>query len=319
MQPVAPCRYNDCGAIALFRKPSPLNYMAETASEPWTIGRLLTWTTDYLKKSGSETPRLDAEVLLAAACQCSRIALYTSFNEPCEETSRAAFREWVKRRASGEPVAYLVGHREFYSLPFKVNRHVLIPRPETELVVVRLLDYARQRGTPGLRIADVGTGSGILAVCAAKHLPEAEVTAIDLSPEALAVARENAGTHEVADRIRFLESNLLAALPTDEQLDCVISNPPYVSEAEYAKLPPDVLEHEPRLALIGGPTGAEVIERLVQEAAGKLSPGGCLIVEFSPMIAARVKQFLETHGDYEQVEVTKDLAGHARIISAVRK
>jgi release factor glutamine methyltransferase len=293
--------------------------MAEPADQPWTIGRLLTWTTDYLKQHNSDSPRLEAEILLAHARKCPRISLYTAFNEECEEPTRIKFREMVKRRAAGEPVAYLVGHKEFYSLSFQVDQRVLIPRPETELIVVRLLDHAKQQQGRTLRIVDVGTGSGILAICAALHLADAEVTAIDVSPEALEVARANAEAHGVAARLQWVQSDLLSKLPEEPCVEVIISNPPYVSEPEYAELPPDVRDHEPRLALVGGPTGTELIERLVVQAASRLTPGGCLIVEFSPMIASQVKQFVEQQGTFEKIAVEKDTAGHARILSAVRK
>jgi len=167
--------------------------------EVWTVGRLLGWTIDYLKRHRSDSPRLDAEVLLAEALGCQRIALYTAYDSVPPDDARTAFRDLVRRRAEGMPVAYLVGRREFYSLTFRVTRDVLIPRPETEFLVIALLDLARQRpaGQP-VTICDVGTGSGIVAVCAAKHLPHSRVTATDKSPAALAVARENAATHGVS-------------------------------------------------------------------------------------------------------------------------
>src|SRR5262245_8633274 len=142
-------------------------------SDPWTLGRLLLWTTDHLKQQGAESPRLDAELLLAYARGCQRIELYTAFNDVADDATRSTFRDLVRRRAAGEPVAYLVGKREFYSLSFRVTPDVLIPRPETELLVVRLLDLIRQAAIAQPSIADVGTGSGIIAICAAKHLPDA--------------------------------------------------------------------------------------------------------------------------------------------------
>src|SRR4029453_14383124 len=182
-------------------------------SESWTVLRLLTWTTDFLKQRGAQSPRLDAEVLLAAAKGCERIMLYTAFDEAVSEDVRAKFRELVKRRAEGVPVAYLVGKKEFYSLALKVTSDVLIPRPETEFVVIAALDHLRGQatgdrgqGTEGsgtthsLRIADVGTGSGAIAVAIARHVPSCRVTAIDKSSAALAVARENASKHQVAGR-----------------------------------------------------------------------------------------------------------------------
>src|SRR5215213_6431540 len=196
-----------------------------SADEPWTVGRLLKWTVDYLAKHGAENPRLDAEVLLAHARNCRRIDLYTAFGEVANEETRTAFRELVKRRAAGMPVAYLVGHREFYSLDFEVNADVLIPRPETELLVVALLDHVKKRPASDaqIQIADVGTGSGILAVCAAKYIPTSQVRAIDISSAALAVARRNAERHGVADCIRFVEGNILSTEPPEPRFDYIVS------------------------------------------------------------------------------------------------
>lgn len=292
--------------------------MPET--EAWTVGRLLKWTTDFLKQKDSTSPRLDAEVLLANARGCERIELYTAFEEEPTEAVRAKFRELVKRRAEGEPVAYLVGHREFYSLPFKVTRDVLIPRPETELLVVALLDVAKElvARKPALSIADIGTGSGIVAICAAKNLPKCHVTAIDVSQAALAVASENANTHGVGDRVEFVESDLLSQV-SDRQFDLIASNPPYVSEPEMQELRPEVADFEPHLALCGGPTGTEIIQRLVPMAAERLLPGGCLLMEVSPMIERRTREIIAAHGGYEAPRTLKDLAGLARVVVAKRR
>jgi release factor glutamine methyltransferase len=290
-------------------------------AEQWTIGRLLAWTTDYLKRQGAESPRLDAEILLAAVRNCQRIQLYTAFDEPADEATRERFRELVRRRAEGTPVAYLVGHKEFYSLSFRVTPDVLIPRPETELLVVRLLDLAKQRGPvgQGLSIADVGTGSGIIAVAFARSFSESRITAIDLSPAALAVARENAAAHGVAERIEWFESDLFAAVPADRRFDFVASNPPYVSSAEFAKLPATVKNFEPRQALEAGPLGTEVIERLIPAAAERLNPGGWLLMEISPMIEASVRELLEREPTLELASTIKDLAGLPRIAQAKKK
>ena len=326
------------------------------SSEHWTVGRLLQWTTDYLKAHGSESPRLDAEVLLAQSLGCQRIELYTTFDETPSEESRAAFRELVRRRAEGTPVAYLVGRREFYSLSFRVTPDVLIPRPETELLVVSLLDLAKSYSPlssgetpktcsplpsgetpttcsplllgegPGVRaagreltIADIGTGSGAIAVCLAKHLPTCRVTAIDLSSAALAVAQENAKHHGVSERIEFVESDLFAAVPPDRRFDFIVSNPPYVKAAELDGLAPDVRKYEPRMALLAGPRGTEVIERLIPQAADRLQPGGHLLMEISPTIAAAVQALLESDARFELGPTIKDLARLPRVAQARRR
>jgi release factor glutamine methyltransferase len=290
-----------------------------TPDEPWTIGRLLVWTIDYLKKHGAENPRLDAEILLAKSRSCKRIDLYTAYGEEASDELRTTFRDLVSHRANGTPVAYLVGHKEFYSLDFEVTPDVLIPRPETELLVVSLLDNAKGQGGADkpFAIADVGTGSGILAVCAAKYLPQSRVTAIDVSAAALKVARRNAERHNVADRIAFLESNLFAAVPADTRLDFIVSNPPYVSTAEMAELPADVRNYEPHVALAAGEQGTTVIEPLITQSAERLKQGGVLLIEISPMIAAIVEQLIRDSGAFELNSTLRDPAGHARVIQAI--
>lgn len=292
--------------------------MPET--EAWTIGRLLQWTTDYLKQRGADSPRLDAEVLLAHALGCQRIQLYTAFGDEPAEDVRKAFRDLVRRRSEGTPVAYLVGRREFYSLSFRVTPDVLIPRPETEFLVIRLLDLAELQSPAGERweIADVGTGSGIIAICAAKRLENCRVTALDVSPAALEVARSNAAEHGVESRIEFVESDLLAAAPGERRFDFIVSNPPYIAEHEMAGLSRDVRDYEPRGALVGGPRGTEIIERLIPQAAERLAPGGWLLIEISPQIDAAVRERIAADGRFEPHATIKDLAGHARVVQARR-
>jgi release factor glutamine methyltransferase len=296
--------------------------------EPWTVGRLLQWTADYLKGHGSESPRLDAEVLLAEALGCQRIELYTTFEDVPGDDKRSAFRELVRRRAEGTPVAYLVGRREFYSLSFRVTPDVLIPRPETELLVVAVLDLVKAKGPESSSpqspianpsIADVGTGSGIIAVCLAKHLPGSRVTAIDISPAALAVAAENAKKHGVAERIEFVAGDLLASVPAGRRFDFVVSNPPYVTTAELETLAPDVKKFEPHGALVAGPKGTEVIERLIPQAAERLHPGGHLLMEISPTIHDAVCSLLKSNNRFELGPTIKDLARLPRVVQATRR
>ena len=289
-------------------------------TEAWTVGRLLQWTAGYLKDRGSDSPRLDAEVLLAEARGCQRIELYTAFDQVPADETLAAFRELVRRRAEGMPVAYLVGRREFYSLSFRVTQDVLIPRPETEFLLIRLLDLAKGMAEQAeIRIADVGTGSGILAVCAARQLANAKVTAIDISPAALAVAQANAADHGVSERVEFIESDLFAAVPAEQRFDFVVSNPPYVTSAEMEELLPEVKNFEPRIALEAGPRGTEAIERLLPQAAERLNAGGGLLMEISPMLEAAVRELVSEDSRFELGPTIKDLAGLARVIQARRK
>jgi release factor glutamine methyltransferase len=284
------------------------------SDDVWTVGRLLTWTTDWLGARGSDAPRLDAEVLLAHVRGCPRIALYTAFDTPVADAERARFRELVKRRGEGEPVAYLVGSREFFSLPFTVTKDVLIPRPETEGLVVRSLDLVKSAAAP--RIADVGTGSGAIAVTLAKQLPRATLVATDIAPAALAVAQANAERHGVAERITFVECDLLADPQAAGPWDVIVSNPPYVRDDEYAALPRDVRDHEPKTALVAGPTGVEIVTRLAAEAAERLAPGGWLLVEIGPSTAAAAESALAAQPGLVPGPTLKDLAGLPRIVQA---
>jgi release factor glutamine methyltransferase len=290
-----------------------------STAEPWTVNRLLQWTTDFLGRHGSDSPRLDAEVLLAESLGCRRIELYTRFDTVPADNARASFRELVKRRSEGTPVAYLVGRREFYSLSFRVTPAVLIPRPETEFLVIGLLDLAKQRPAGHeLTICDVGTGSGILAVCAAKYLPHAKITAVDVSADALDVARSNAAAHGVESRIEFLQSDLFSGVPADRHFDYLVSNPPYVTESEYAALAPEVKNHEPRGALVAGPRGTEVIERLLPQAAERLVSGGWLLIEISPMLHDAAQSMLSADARFTVGPTIKDLSQHPRVVQARR-
>jgi len=287
-------------------------------SDVWTVGRLLTWTTEWLASRGSESPRLDAEVLLAFVRGCQRIALYTAFDVAVNDDERTRFRGLVKRRGEGEPVAYLVGSKEFFSLPFGVSPAVLIPRPETEGLVIRVIDICQSAGEQA-RIVDVGTGSGAIAVTLAKRMPRAAFVATDISPAALAVARDNATRHGVADRIEFVECDLLDTPAAVGPWDVIVSNPPYVREDEFDALPRDVRLHEPRTALVSGPTGVEVIGRLAAAAAKTLAPGGWLLVEVGPSTATAAEQVIAAHAEVVPEPTLKDLAGLPRIVQARRR
>ncbi len=289
-------------------------------STTWTIGKLLEWTTTYLKEQGSETPRLDAEVLLAKARDCPRIDLYTAYTELADDGLRTRFRELVRRRVAGMPVAYLVGRREFYSLPFEVTPSVLIPRPETEFVVLRLLELAKTTAEQPdqLRIADLGTGSGILAVCAAKYVPGAEVVAVDSSPAALEVAQRNVELHALEQSVRLVRSDWFSELAGEAPFDFIVSNPPYVSDSEFAELAADVREFEPKEALVSPDEGIAATRHIITAAPEHLRRGGWLILETSPMLADRVRGLLVDHTEWAEVTIHDDLSHRPRVVSAQR-
>ena len=289
------------------------------ADEIWTISRLLNWTKDYLAKSGSESPRLDAEVLLAEAVGWKRIELYTRFEDVPEESVRAKFKEMIRKRAEGVPVAYLVGKKEFFSEEFIVAEGVLIPRPETEFLLVGLFDLVKTlpAGMEGeYSLCDLGTGSGILAIIAAMNLRNSRVDAVDVSPEALRVAERNILKHEakIADRVTLYQGDLFAPL-VGKVYDFVLTNPPYVAETEIGgALAADVVKYEPRLALFGGKDGTEIISRILADAPRFLKPGGFLLMELSPMIHARVVEMVGKHPELEYVRTISDFEKRERIL-----
>jgi release factor glutamine methyltransferase len=284
------------------------------AGDDWTIGRLLDWTAQHLARKGCEFPRLDAEVLLAHVLDCRRIDLYTRYEDLASDEARDRFRDLVRRRLEGCPVAYLVGRKEFFGLALEVGPDVLIPRPESEFVVMECLRLAKGIDRP--RVLDIGTGSGNLAVTVASKLPSAEVSAVDLSAKALHVARRNAAKYAVAERIRFLEGDLFVAIPAEERFDFILSNPPYIAEEDMANLPIGVREYEPHLALNGGAGGYVILDKLLAESPKFLKPGGYLIVEIGAPQEASVRERFGRFPGYELAATVYDYSRHPRVLWA---
>jgi release factor glutamine methyltransferase len=286
------------------------------ARRAWNIGGLLDWTARFLADKGSESPRLDTEVLLAHALGCRRIELYTRYEEEASAEARQRFRELVRRRVEGCPVAYLVGAKEFFALRLEVNPAVLIPRPESEFIVMECLRLAKPMAQP--KILEIGTGSGNIAVAVAKGHPAAELTAVDLSADALTVARRNAERHGVAERIRFLQGDLFEPLAAGERFAFILSNPPYIAEAEMSSLPAGVRDYEPHLALNGGPGGYSVVDRIISAAANHLEAVGYLILEIGAPQEKHVREQIERQGGYQVAATIHDYSGHARVVQARR-
>lgn len=284
--------------------------------ENWTVGRLLEWTTAFFGRRGFDTPRLDAEVLLAKVLSCRRIDLYVHYDSEVAPGDRAVYRELVQRRGSGCPAAYLVGAKEFYGLRMELSEATLIPRPETELLVMTALDFARQEAAG--RFLDLGTGCGAIAVALAHELPQACGVAVDICPEALEVARRNAQAHGVADRIEFIESDLFDRIPPGPPFDLIVSNPPYVAGPELDGLPIEVRQFEPRKALDGGPSGLDVLRRLVPQVPGFLRSGGLLVLEIAAAREQAVLALLQQEPMFEPAGSVRDLAGLPRVVSARR-
>ena len=279
--------------------------------EIWTVLDLLTWTTEHFQGLGIETARLDAECLLAHALGVERLRLYLDFDKPVMEAERAGFRELVVRRGRERlPVAHLLGQREFWSLPLKVNADVLVPRPDTEALVSAALELLGDKRDP-VRILDLGTGSGAVALALASERPAASVFAGDLSQAALNLAQENAEVTGMPGRIHFFRGRWAEAL-RGGRFDCVVANPPYLADAERGGLAPE-LRHEPDGALFAGPRGTEALEELCRVAPTLLAPGGAVALELAPDQAPAVSQWLEEAG--LQTGRRRDLAGRIRVVT----
>ena len=285
-------------------------YKVDTHTRVWTVLELLRWTTQHFAERGIDTPRLDAECLLAHALGCDRLRLYLEFDKPVVESERAVFRELVRARANERvPVAQLTGVREFWSLPLRISRDVLIPRPDTETLVSAALDLLSDPAAPA-RVLDLGTGTGAVALALAHERPRAAIYASDRSHGALRIAQENAEALGMARRIHFLRGDWTA--PIAGAFDCVVANPPYLADAERAGLAPE-LAHEPAAALFAGPTGREALERLCREGPALLAERGGLAFELAPGQAKQVQAWLEQSGLATAVQ--RDLAGRARVVT----
>ncbi len=273
----------------------------------WTSLRLISWTQEFFARKGIDAPRLTAEVLLAHALSCDRVRLYLDFDKPLADPELAAYRELVRRRADGEPTAYLTGKKEFWGRAFRVDARVLVPRPETELVAEAALAALPQAGAA----LDLCTGSGVLAVTLALE-KAARVTATDVSDEALAVARENAAA--LGATVAFAGGDLWAAVPPGARFDAIVSNPPYVPAGELDGLSREV-GREPRLALDGGPDGLAVLRRIVSGATRHLCPGGILVVEMHESHRDALPRLCLEAG-LASAEWRPDLAGLPRFVVA---
>jgi release factor glutamine methyltransferase len=302
----------------------------------WDIRAALKEGIARLRETQIPSHTLAAELLLLHALGRDRAWLYSHAETPLDPATAEKYFALVARRAAGEPTQYLTGKQEFWGLEFDVTPAVLIPRPETEHVVEVALARLGARGikidlktgapNPQLRVADVGTGSGCLAVALAHELPHAEIFATDISAAAIDVARRNAARHAVSDRVHFMQCDLLDAFlpsplaprPSSLFFDLIVSNPPYIALDEAATLPREVREHEPEAALFGGPTGVEVYERLIEQAAALLHTGGNLVVELGYGAADSVRQILVAKGAWANISITNDLAGIPRVLAAER-
>ncbi|MCA9250195.1 MAG: peptide chain release factor N(5)-glutamine methyltransferase [Phycisphaerales bacterium] len=285
--------------------------------QQWTIQRLLEWTKPFFERKGLDEPRLAAEILLAKALGCARLELYTRFDRVPPPEQLAVFRELVNRAADHVPIAYLVGFKEFYSLDFEVSPAVLVPRPETEMLVERSLELIKSGGESACFL-EIGTGSGCIAVATCKNASGVRFVATDVSAGALELARRNAEKHGVADRIEFVECSgleLPADAIADGGFDALVSNPPYVAESELADLPRNVKDHEPHMALHDGADGLSFYRMFAESSPSVLKPSGSVLIEIGESQADAVKEIFSAAGGFGPGQVWRDtVGGHERVM-----
>ena len=284
----------------------------------WRVVDLLDWTSQYFQQNAIPNPRLDAEVLLGHLLGKSRLQLYLDFEMPVFQENLTPFRELIKKRIARTPVSYLTNQKEFMSLEFYVDERVFIPRPETEQLVETILTTQIDTSQ---RLLELGTGSGVIATILAVHQPEWDITATDLSEDALAVAKKNAETHACTAQIKFLSGDLFEPIkaidPNGEtHFDWIVCNPPYIKKTESESLSPDVRDYEPEIALFAGDDGLAVIRRLIVEAPEYLAPNGKLILEIGDTQADAVRTLINAEPAYGSPELIKDYAEKERIVLA---
>jgi release factor glutamine methyltransferase len=281
------------------------------------IQDILHTTTSAFERCGIPSARLDAEVLLSSFLKTERLTLYKSPRKILTNAEVCRFKSWANRRENGEPVAYIIGQKEFWSLCLKVNEHVLIPRPETEFLVEEVLNTVSGSDGQNLRILDVGTGSGAISIALASERKDIRIEATDISPEALTIAKENAQNNSVHDAIIFHHGDMFEAV--SGKFDVIVSNPPYISEDEFSHLPKGVKEYEPKLALLAGYQGVEYYTIIIHEGALYLKDGGWLLMEIGASQRESIEAMLIESGLYDNITFRKDYAGIDRIAKARRK
>lgn len=284
----------------------------------WVIKKLLDWVNDYFAQNNIESPRLAAEILLSSVLAMTRIELYTHFDEPVAKRQLDKLHELVKRAVANEPVQYLVGRTEFYSVQLEIDRNCLIPRPETELLVERGIEFLRKRDGRQF-VCDLCTGSGCIAVAIAKNFLDADLIATDICDAALSVAAKNVENHQLNDRIKLLCGDLFSPIITelDEgRFDLIVCNPPYVTAGEFEALGANVKDYEPKLALLAGSDGLDVYRRIVESVEDFLKADAALMLEIGYSQGPPVRELLERAGCFGKITIEKDFHNNDRIVTA---
>ncbi len=304
---------NDLAKLAELERDSEVG--VGNTGESWTILRMILWSAEYLKNKGVETGRLDAEWLLAAALGVDRLQLYLKYDRPLSSEEREAFKLLLRRRAGREPLQYIIGRTGFRDLELQTDPRVLIPRPETEVLVQEVLDWASAGAES---VWDMGTGAGAVVLSLAAEGTWTRLVATDVSPEALSVAADNAERYDLGGHVEFREGSLFEPLEEGERFDVIVSNPPYIAEGEKGELQPEVRDWEPPEALFAGEDGLDVIRQLVAGAPKHLLSGGLLALECGLGQAEGIAADVQATGAFGAVRIRADLTGRPRFVTAER-
>jgi len=282
-----------------------------------TVLELLNLTTTFFEQKGIDSARLNAELLLAETLKCKRLDLYLAFDKPVKDEEVNHFREFIRRRGNREPLQYILGYVEFYGINFFVNKDVLIPRQETEVLVETIINQTDKDAE--LKIMDIGTGSGIIAVCLANHLPNAKIIGVDKSSEALLIAKQNAEKNNVAERITFIENNVLNSLSAiNTTFDIIVSNPPYVSQKEFSYLQKEIVSHEPDFAVTDFSDGLTFYRKIIESAKTHLNENGKIFFEVGAGQSEQVKSIFEEN-NFSSMQIWKDYGGIERVVKGELK
>ena len=298
-----------------------MNSSGRIENDTWTILKILNWTTDYFKRHAIESPRIDAEILLSHTLGCQRIDLYVRHDQPLNDEELARFKRLIRRRAAFEPVAYITGVKEFWSLSFEVTPDVLIPRPDTERLVEAAIEYlATDNSAQSARVLELGIGSGAITISVAHELGAGRYWAMDRSLPAIRVARNNAVRNEVANRIHFLVGDWFSPLSTESALfDLIVANPPYIPSSDINHLAEDIKRFEPLSALDGGPDGLEDISAILERSHRHMLPGGVVLMEIGYDQKKAVQQYARQIDAYSSIQFLKDYGGNDRVAVVTKK
>ncbi len=276
---------------------------------------ILNMSKEFLEKRGVESARLNAELIIAEILKLKRLDLYLNYERPMMEEEMSLIREWIKRRGDKEPLQYILGKEEFYGLIFKVNKSVLIPRQDTEVLVEKAIEKLKNRVKP--KVLDIGTGSGAISISVAKNIDDSVVLGVDISEDALCVAKENMEQNEIKN-LKFIKSNVFENVNYHE-FDMIISNPPYIPDYEYETLMTEVKEHEPKTALVAEDNGYFFYKKIIDEGKNYLVSGGVILFEAGYNQAQNIREMFKQNGNYKDIEIFKDYAGIERVVTAVKK